>query len=119
MRNSERNNSRWQLLNEVSSKLQLCGFSPCLVQDLYGSDVTIQATNWFTDGRAPSLVKHALTALSVYILILFADGNMNILCSNYSTMHMNDFLHTSTILIFVLLNACAYIPTGRKPTLNS
>ena len=33
---------------------------------MYGSDVTIQATNWLTDECMPSLVRHALTALRVY-----------------------------------------------------
>ena len=27
-------------------------------------DVTVQATNWLADGRAPRLMRHALTALS-------------------------------------------------------
>ena len=30
---------------------------------LHGSDVMVQATNWLADGRAPRLVRHALTAL--------------------------------------------------------
>ena len=29
----------------------------------YGSDITIQATNWLADGHAPRLVRHALTTL--------------------------------------------------------
>ena len=31
---------------------------------LYGSDITVQATNWLAHGQAPRLVRHALTALS-------------------------------------------------------
>ena len=56
------------ILNGDCSKLakncKLCSFLLCPIQGLHGSDM-IQATNWLTDGRAPSLVRHALTALSV------------------------------------------------------
>ena len=30
---------------------------------MYDSDVTIPATNWFADGRVPTIIRHALTAL--------------------------------------------------------
>jgi hypothetical protein len=31
---------------------------------LNGSDITLQATNWFADGHAPMIIGHALSALS-------------------------------------------------------
>ena len=63
LRNCEHKNCGWQLLKKVSSKLQLCGFYLCLVQDLYGRDITIQTANWLADGRAPRLVRLSLSAL--------------------------------------------------------
>ena len=63
LRNYERNNYGQHLLEEASSKLRLCGFLPWLVQGLYESDTTVQATNWLADGRTPRHVRHALTAL--------------------------------------------------------
>ena len=64
LRKHEHYKSGRHLLNEVSSKLQLCGFLPWLVQGQYDSEVTIQATNWLTVGRVPTIIRHALTALS-------------------------------------------------------
>ena len=63
LRNHECYNSGRHLFDEVSSKLQLCGFLPWLVQGLYEIDITIQATNWLADGRVPTIIRHALTAL--------------------------------------------------------
>ena len=66
LRSHEHYNSGQYLLDEVSSKLRLCCFLPWLIQGLYESDATIQATNWLTDGRAPTIIRHALTALSMH-----------------------------------------------------
>ena len=63
LRKHERYNSGWHLLDGVSSKLRLCGFLRWLVQGWYHSDVTIQATNWLAVGRAPTMIRHAVTAL--------------------------------------------------------
>ena len=68
LRNYERLNFGRHLLDKKgSAKLRLYGFLPWLVSDLYGSDVTVQATNWLADGRAPRLMRYALTALSSFL----------------------------------------------------
>ena len=66
LQNHERYSSGRHLLDEVSSKLRLCGFLPWLVQGLHDGDITIQATNWLADGHVPKIIRHALTALSSY-----------------------------------------------------
>ena len=84
LRNHKRNNSGWHLLEKATSKLRLCGFLPWIVYGLYGSDVTVQATNWLADGRAPGLVRHALTALrcaSVNSLLLEIVAVISALCA--------------------------------------
>ena len=116
LRNYECNNSGQHFLKEASSELQLCGFLPLLVYGIYGSDVTVQATNWLADRRTPRLVRHALTALSSHWPFsvhfshmtdqMMANGVYIICtCSKSSSIHVSlkPFIHhfSSNVCVFV------------------